>query len=183
MIDELDIALDLAPPEGVEFAELWAKAYPELRQLARARLRRSGGHSILDTTGLVNEAFARLASAGRVPFEHRGQFFAYSARVMRSVVLNLARDASTAKRGADAVRVTLSDHLDDEVSAENDPLRIDEALTELAKVEPRLARVVEMKFFGGFTESEIATALDLTERTIRSDWQRARLLLRAMLAE
>jgi DNA-directed RNA polymerase specialized sigma24 family protein len=91
--DELDLAILHAPEEGADVSELWSKAYPELRQLARARLRRSGRHSLLDTTGLVNEAYTRLAAIGRLQLDHRGQFFAYSARAMRSIILNLARSA------------------------------------------------------------------------------------------
>ncbi len=163
--------------------DLWSKAYSELRQLARSRLRRSGGHSLLDTTGLVHEAFTRLAAGGQLRFDHRGQFFAYCARAMRSIILNLARDAHAARRGGGLLRITLSAVIADEVPATDDPVRIDEALQELAKVEPRLASVVEMRFFGGFTEVEIAETLGLTERTVRRDWDRARVLLRSILAE
>jgi RNA polymerase sigma factor (TIGR02999 family) len=179
--DELDLAILHAPHEGADVSELWSKAYPELRQLARARLRRSGRHSLLDTTGLVNEAYTRLAAIGRLQLDHRGQFFAYSARAMRSIILNLAREAQAARRGGGLLRVTLSPEIADELRAEDDPLRIDDALRELAKVEPRLAAVVEMRFFAGFTETEIAETLGLAERTIRRDWERARVLLRSML--
>jgi DNA-directed RNA polymerase specialized sigma24 family protein len=150
--DELDLAILHAPQEGADVSELWSKAYPELRQLARARLRRSGRHSLLDTTGLVNEAYTRLAAIGRLQLDHRGQFFAYSARVMRSIILNLAREAQAARHGGGLLRV-----------------------------DPRLATVVEMRFFAGFTETEIAETLGLAERTIRRDWERARVLLRSML--
>ena len=181
MADEWDLAIQHAPQEGADVSELWSKAYPELRQLARARLRRSGRHSLLDTTGLVNEAYTRLAAIGRLQFDHRGQFFAYSARAMRSIILNLAREAQAARHGGGLLRVMLSPDVADELRAEDDPLEIDAALRELAKVEPRLATVVEMRFFAGFTESEIAETLGLAERTIHRDWVRARVLLRSML--
>jgi RNA polymerase sigma factor (TIGR02999 family) len=183
VVDELDWAIQHAPKEGAAVSELWAKAYPELRQLARARLRRSGRHSLLDTTGLVNEAYTRLAAIGRLPLDHRGQFFAYSARAMRSIILNMAREARAARHGGGLLKVTLSPDVADELRAEDDPLRINDALCELAKVEPRLATVVEMRFFAGFTETEIAETLGLTERTIRRDWERARVLLRSMLTD
>jgi RNA polymerase sigma factor (TIGR02999 family) len=182
-VDELDMAIKIAPKEGGDVSELWSKAYPQLRQLARSRLRRSGRHSILDTTGLVNEAYMRLAAIGQLPFEHRGQFFAYCARAMRSIIIDLAREAHAARHGGGLVQITMSSTIIDELRADDDPLRIDDALTELAKVEPRLATVVEMRFFGGFTEAEIAESFGLTERTIRRDWERARALLRSMLTE
>jgi RNA polymerase sigma factor (TIGR02999 family) len=100
---------------------------------------------------------------------------------MRSIILNLAREAQAARHGGGLLRVTLSPEIADELRAEDDPLRIDDALRELAKVEPRLATVVEMRFFAGFTETEIAETLGLAERTIRRDWERARVLLRSML--
>jgi RNA polymerase sigma factor (TIGR02999 family) len=179
--DELDLAIQHAPEQGADVSELWSKAYPELRQLAHARLRRNGRHSLLETTGLVNEAYTRLAAIGRLQLEHRGQFFAYSARVMRSIILNLAREAQAVRHGGGLLKVTLSPDIADELRAEDDPLRIDDALCELAKVEPRLATVVEMRFFAGFTETEIAETLGLAERTIRRDWERARVLLHSML--
>lgn len=183
MSDELDVAIRSSGEEGPAAAEIWSKAYEELRQLARARLRRSGRHSLLDTTGLVHEVYMRLAAVGPLQLEHRGQFFAYSARTMRTIIINLVREADAARRGGGQLQITLSPAICDEVPAVNDPLKIDEALTELAKVEPRLATVVEMRFFGGFTEAEIAETLGLVERTVRRDWERARVLLRSMLSE
>jgi len=181
--DQLDKAIECSPADGVPLGALWSTAYEDLKQLARARLRRSGRNTLLDTTALVNEAFTRLASTARVQLEHRGQFFAYSARVMHSVIVDLVREAQAARRGGDPLRITLNTAVCEAVSAQDDPLQIHEALTLLAQVEPRLAQVVEMRYFGGFTEVEVAEALGLTERTVRRDWQRARAVLRTMLSD
>ena len=161
---------------------LWSGLYPDLKQLARARLRRSGHNTLLDTTGLVNDAYLRVAGAASLREASPGQFLAYAARTMRSVVIDLARERQAARRGGDAIHLTLSTELMEGMPmAQDEPLEVDRALRDLATVEPRLGQVVEMRYFGGFTEAEIGAALGLTERTVRRDWEKARLLLRAML--
>lgn len=163
-----------------DLAELWDGLYGDLKRMARARLRRSGHITLLDTTGLVNDAYLRIAGAGRLRQASPGEFMAYAARTMRSVVIDLVRERDALRRGGDLEQVTLNTALIDRPQ-DGDPLRIDEALTALAAVEPRLAEVVEMRYFGGFTEAEIGEALGRNERTIRRDWEKARLLLAAML--
>ena len=182
MGDELDKAIEASRADGISVGALWSTAYEDLKLLARARLRRSGRHTLLDTTALVNESYMRVAGIAELPLQHRGQFFAYSARVMHSVIVDLVREAQAERRGGDPLRITLNTAICEAVAAEDDPLQIDEALTLLAQVEPRLAQVVEMRYFGGWTEVEVAEALGLTERTVRRDWQRARAVLRTMLA-
>ncbi len=136
---------------------------------------------MLDTTGLVNDAYLRVAGAARLREASPGQFLAYAARTMRSVVIDLARERQALRRGGDMARMTLSTEIIDGAVAEDEPLELDRALRQLAEVEPRLGQVVEMRYFGGFTEAEIGSALGLTERTVRRDWEKARLLLKAML--
>ncbi len=161
---------------------LWSELYPELKQLARARLRRSGPNTILETTGLVNEAYLRMAAASSLRDVAPRQFLAYAARTMRSVIVDLVRERQAVRRGGDLAQVTLDSAVIDGVAAdEAAPLRVDEALRSLAQVEPRLCSVVEMRYFGGFTEAEIGAVLGVTERTVRRDWAKASLLLRAML--
>jgi RNA polymerase sigma factor (TIGR02999 family) len=162
---------------------LWAELYPELKQLARSRLRRSGAGRLLDTTGLVNESYLRVAGAGAKCEASRGQFMAYAARTMRSVVVDLIREGQAQRRGGDLQRVTLNTAVMDAALAADEPLTIDEALKALATVEPRLCQVVEMRYFAGLTEEEIGAALGVTERTVRRDWTKARLLLRSMLQD
>lgn len=162
---------------------LWTGLYPDLKQLARSRLRRSGGNTLLDTTGLVNDAYLRVAGAGSLREASPGQFLAYAARTMRSVVIDLARERQALRRGGDIDRITLSTAVSDSAAAEDEPLELDRALRQLAEVEPRLSQVVEMRYFGGFTDNEIGVALGVSERTVRRDWDKARLLIRTMLTE
>jgi RNA polymerase sigma factor (TIGR02999 family) len=116
--------------------------------------------------------------------DDRRAFFAYASRVMRSVIIDAVRERQAERRGGDLDRLTLDTQLIDKLPAgEDELLEIHAALDVLAQAEPRLAQVVEMRYFGGYTEVEIAEALDLTERTVRRDWDKARLLLGAMLKD
>ena len=161
---------------------LFAAAYGELRQLARSRLRSGGRNTVLDTTALVHESYLRFIQGGRLRSEDRRAFFAYASRVMRSVIVDAVRERRAGRRGGDAEHLTLDTQMEDELPAgEEAVLRTHEALDVLAQSEPRLAHVVEMRYFGGYSEAEIAEALDVTERTVRRDWQKARLLLSELL--
>jgi RNA polymerase sigma factor (TIGR02999 family) len=178
--DEHQLQDDAEAPQG---EALWAALYPDLKQLARSRLRRSGAGTLLDTTGLVNESYLRVAGAGALSGASPGQFMAYAARVMRSVVVDLIRERQAQRRGGDLQRVTLNTAVMDAAGAADEPVRIDDALKALAALEPRLCHVVEMRYFAGLTEAEIGAALGVTERTIRRDWTKACLLLRSMLQD
>jgi RNA polymerase sigma factor (TIGR02999 family) len=101
---------------------------------------------------------------------------------MRSVVIDMVRERQAERRGGDVERITLNTEVIGGAAAEGELLQVDLALENLAKLEPRLCQVVEMRYFGGFTEAEIGTALGLTDRTVRRDWEKARLILRTMLA-
>ncbi|MDE2371788.1 MAG: sigma-70 family RNA polymerase sigma factor [Burkholderiales bacterium] len=163
---------------------LFTATYGELRRLARARLRDGGRGTVLDTTALVHESYLRFAKAGALQAASRRAYFAYASQVMRSVIVDTVRERLTERRGGDLVRLTLSTHLQDALSADGDDdeaLRVHEALDAMAAAEPRLAQVVEMRYFGGFDEAEIADTLGLTTRTVRRDWDKARRLLSAML--
>jgi len=163
----------------------WAEAYAELKHIAHARLRAAGGLTQLDTTGLVHETFARWGHrADRSAFPSKGHFYAYAARVMRSLIVDLVRQRQAERRGGDLERVTLDTALGAALPApaEDEALQVDEALQALQAVEPRLAQVVELRYFAGMAEAEIAEALGLSERTVRRDWDKARALLRSMLA-
>jgi RNA polymerase sigma factor (TIGR02999 family) len=180
MASNLTQLIQAAPADGAEVGELWSAAYAELKQLARAKLRVSGPHTLLDTTGLVNDAYMRLAKLGRLQVDNKAHFLAYSARVMRSVIVDLVRSRNADRHGGGLPKMTLNTAIAESV-ADDEPLRVDEALTELAQLEPRLVQVVEMRYFGGFSESEIAELLGITTRTVQRDWAKARLLLRSML--
>lgn len=162
--------------------KLFAAAYGELRKLARSRLRGGGRNTVLDTTALVHESYLRFINGGQLRSEDRRAFFAYASRVMRSVIIDAVRGRQAERRGGDLDRMTLNTQLIDKLPAgEDEMLQVNEALDALAQAEPRLAKVVEMRYFGGYTEAEIAEALELNERTVRRDWEKARLLLSAML--
>jgi RNA polymerase sigma factor (TIGR02999 family) len=168
-------------PDDIEMEQLFAALYPDLKRLAHARLRRNGPHTLLDTTGLVNDAYLKMAATTSLEKISPGRLLAYAARTMRSVVVDLVREHAALRRGGDLDRVTLVTAVVDAAAPQLEALALDEALKELAALEPRLSQVVEMRYFGGFSEVEIADALGLTERTVRRDWEKARLLLRAML--
>ncbi len=184
-MDEIEqqLARAVAGEAGAQ-DQLFAGCYDELRLLARSRLRRLPGAGDMDTLSLVHETYLRLVPAPRLRALHRRGFFMYASRVMRSVILDTLRELAAQRRGGDLERVTMTTRLGDEL-AEVTPeqvLDIDAALQALARDEPRLAKVAEMRFFAGHTEAEVAEALGVTERTVRRDWTKASLLLRAMLA-
>ncbi len=157
--------------------ELFSLLYNDLRRLAHARLRRNEPITLLDTTSLVHETFLRVLKSGRVEVSERPRFLAYAAQVMRSVIVDFVRQRHAERRGGDGPRVPLDAAAEVVPSAEDEVLRVSEALDELAKVDARLVKIVEMRYFGGFTEEDIALALGVNERTVRRDWQKARLLL------
>jgi RNA polymerase sigma factor (TIGR02999 family) len=167
--------------DGVDNAALFEAAYPELKQLARSRLSRSGPMTLLDSTALVNEIWLRLSHQERLRVDTRRRFFAYAAQVMRTVVVDQLRERNAQRRGGGVRPITLDTALGDGIATDDEALQVHEALESLGQLEPRLAQVVEMRYFGGMTEIEIGEALGLTERTIRRDWDKARLLLAAML--
>jgi RNA polymerase sigma factor (TIGR02999 family) len=157
--------------------ELFSILYHDLRRLAHARLQRNEPITLLDTTSLVHETFLRVLKSGQIEAASRPSFLAYAAQVMRSVIVDFVRQRHAERRGGDNPRVPLDSAAEVVPSEEMEVLRVSEALDELAKVDERLMRVVEMRYFGGFTEEDIALALGVNQRTVRRDWQKARLLL------
>ena len=154
-----------------------AQGYRQLRALARARLRGGGREALLDTTALVHEAYLRVAGVEMASAEQRS-FLAYAGRTMRSVIVDFARKRQTECRGGDVCIVTLTGTLADHGPAAADEIvRVHEALDELAGLDARLAQGVEIRYFAGLTEPQIAHALGSSERTVRRDWEKARLLL------
>ncbi len=160
----------------------FALLYDDLRRLARSRLRRDGAElTLLDTTVLVHESYLRL-QGGAAVFPDRHHFMAYAAKVMRAIVIDAVRARRTERRGGDLEQVTMDTGVIGSLAAHDDEvLRVHEALDELAAMEPRLAQVVELRYFGGLSEPEIAANLGVTERTVQRDWQKARLFLSVAL--
>jgi RNA polymerase sigma factor (TIGR02999 family) len=159
-----------------------ALAYRELRAIAHRRLRARDERGTLTTTALVHEAYLKLADNSARDWQDRAHFLALASVVMRHVLVDRARQVSALKRGGINQRVTFDDN---QLCVENESialLQLDDALEELAQFEPRLARVVECRFFGGLTEQETADALEITVRTVQRDWVKARILLQRALS-
>lgn len=161
-----------------------AHLYLDLQRLARRHVRQAGHLTLLDTTALVHEAWLRVAGTPGADFPDRRHFLAYAAQAMRSVVIDAVRARQADRRGGGLAHLTLDTAIAEEVPGGDDQLlRVHEALDELARVEPRLAQVVEMRYFAGLREQDIAEALGVTERTVQRDWQKARLFLSLSLVK
>lgn len=157
--------------------------YHELHSMARRQLAGQQGHT-LDATALVHEAYLKFAGRNEVEFTNRGHFFAYAASAMRSVVVDYARQRLAHKRGGDLHRVTdLPENLESNLRIDDETLGLDAALTKLASVDPKLAQLVELRYFGGLSEMEIAGMMERSERTVRRDWKKARMYLLASLKD
>ncbi|MEO8001608.1 MAG: ECF-type sigma factor [Arenimonas sp.] len=157
--------------------------YAELHTMARRHLGGNQGHT-LDATGLVHEAYIKLVGRSTAEFEDRAHFFAYAASAMRSVVVDYARQRLAVKRGGDLHRVTeLPEDAVGGLRLDEDLLGLDTALNRLAAVDKKLAQVVELRYFAGLSETEIAELLKRSERSVRRDWQKARLYLLASLQD
>ena len=160
------------------FDALFEALYPELRRIAHLRLRRGFPDPDLGTTALVHECYLKLRDARRLEASDRAHFLSYTATAMRSIIVDIARARATERRGSNAPHVTLDEELAGvSPAAEEGILQVHEALTQIAKLDVRLGRLVEMRYFGGLGDDEIAAALDITTRTVRRDWHKARLLL------
>jgi len=159
---------------------LFELLYPELRRIAHRRLAHDGRSGSLQTTALVNECYLKFAQREGLSPSDRAHFLAYAATVMRSVIVDAARSARTDRRGGDAPHVTLDTAVGDSAAAAaaaGEVLDVHAALEELQAIDARLVRVVEMRYFVGMTDLEIAEVLGVTDRTVRRDWEKARLLL------
>jgi RNA polymerase sigma factor (TIGR02999 family) len=157
---------------------LFEVLYDDLRLLAHAKLRRSAPMTVLDTTALVHESYLRFLRTGDLKVEDRPHFLAYAARVMRSIVVDLIRSRLADRHGGDALHVTLNTEIAESASVrEDEVIMVNDALEELATIDPRLVKVVEMRYFAGMSEDEIAESLGVSVRTVERDWEKARLFL------
>ncbi len=156
---------------------LYTALYPELKRVAHARLQSAGrADGSLHTTTLVHETFLRLVASEGLRLEDRRHFFGYAARTMRSVIVDEARAWLAERRGGGAEHVTLT-AADDEgigIGGGDEVLAVHEALTQLQQLDPELAEVVELRYFGGYEDTEIAELLQVSERTVRRRWNKAR---------
>ena len=162
--------------------QVFSLLYDDLRRLAASRLRQSQHFTLLDPTSLVHESYLKLIGIENFELDDRRHFFAYAATVMRTVIVDFARARGTEKRGAGAEHLVLDTALSEKLSnADEDVLKVHEALQVLAQADASLAQVVEMRYFGGLTEPEIADAMGISERTVRRNWEKAKLFLTAEL--
>ncbi len=174
--------LERAASDRAAVDEIFALLYDDVHRMARARLAGNRPITLLDTTGLAHEAYVRLRNAGRIDLDSRARLMAYVSQMLRSIIVDFARKRSAERRGGGLVRETLdTDKLDSIAAADEEVEHVAAALEVLEKTDPRLKQVVEMRYFGGMTDAEIAEALGVTVRTVGRDWQRARLLLSVAL--
>jgi len=148
--------------------------HQELRRLARVQMRGERDNHTLQTTALVNEAFMRLIDLRRIQWQDRAHFMALSARLMRRVLVDHARSRNSQKRGGGAAPVALDDALVPSPERGADLVALDDALENLARVDPRKSQVVELRFFGGLSVEETAEALSVSPETVMRDWRLAK---------
>lgn len=161
--------------------QLFHLVYNELSVIAHRQLGRERADHTLDTSALVHETYLRLVDQTRVQWADRGHFYAVATLAMRRILVDYARQYRTHKRGGDCVHVSLDDATLIADARADLLLNVDEALTELARLDERLSKVVECRFFGGLTEEETAEVLGVTARTVRRDWIKAKGWLQGVL--
>jgi RNA polymerase sigma factor (TIGR02999 family) len=180
--DVTRLLLEIRDGRGDALQELFPLVYEELRRIAHHR-RPSGPGATVSTTELVHEVYLRLFDQTRLEFNDRPHFFAVAAMAMRQIVVDRARRRAALKRGGGAARVDLDAAGLSVHDGVEDILSLDEALRRLEGVDPRLARVVELRFFGGLSVEETAEVVGKDPRTVKRDWRKARALLFTMLSD
>ena len=150
------------------------RVYPELRLMARRYMKTSGPGNTLQGTALVHEVYLRLVDVTQVEVRERAQFFAMAAQIMRRVLVDAARARGALKRGGNALKVNLDESAVVSGEPQRSLLALDDALTALSQLAPRQAKVLELRYFGGLTEEEVAAALNISPRTVRRDWNLAK---------
>lgn len=162
--------------------EIYPQVYHELYRIARGQLRRMWDMGTISTTALVNEVYLKLVDQTQCQWVDRAHFLALSAKAMRQILINYAEQKRAQKRGGDWQRVTFEDALATPAVNAETLLAVEHALQQLATLDQELCRLVELRFFGGLTEAEIACVLGVSERTVRRNWRKAKALLARTLA-
>ena len=163
--------------------ELYPLVYDELHRLARRYMSRERKGHTLQTTALINEAYVRLVDQKNVQWANRSHFFAISAQIMRRILIDHARRYGYAKRGGGAKQVSLEEVAAIVPEQGRELIRLDEALKSLAERDPRRSQVVELRYFGGLNNEEIAGVLNVSQNTVTRDWNMARAWLYQQLSE
>lgn len=156
--------------------------YDELRRIARRYMRKQSAGHTFQTTELIHEAYLKIAGGGNQSFNDRAHFFGVAARAMRHILVDYARSKSSQKRGGWQERITLEDSLGLGSSASDEIVRLNDAMSELESLDERKFRVVELKYFGGLTNEEIAAVLRVSPETVKRDWRFSRTWLLKELA-
>jgi len=164
-------------------AALMPLVYDELRKLAASYLRRESSEHTLQTAGLIHEAYFRLIDQKEVSWKNRAHFYGIAAQSMRRVLLDYARKRATAKRGGPEIKVTVSEALAGAEPRDLDLIALDDALTQLAAMDPQQSRIVELRYFSGLTIEECAEVLGISAATVKRDWGMARAWLHRELKE
>jgi RNA polymerase sigma factor (TIGR02999 family) len=180
--DAIELLLTSGRGEPHAFERLIDLLYGDLKRVAHGQLMRLRPGQTLDTTGLVHEAYLKLVDGSRVDWRGRGHFLGVAARAMRQILIDHARQTTRQKRGGGRRPVRLDEEETAVVQDAENLLAIDEALERLGESEPRLQRVVECRYFVGYTEEETAAALGVSTRTVERDWLRAKALLRELIS-
>jgi RNA polymerase sigma factor (TIGR02999 family) len=170
--------------QGVVARGLFDNLYADLHRMARRELYRRGAVAVLGATSVLHEAYLKVSENSKAVFVDRARFMAYAARVMRTLIIDEVRRRRSHKRGGQFRITALGTHHGNEVADPGTLLKLSDVLDELAQVEPDVAAIVELRFFGGFSFAEIATMRGVSAKTIQRSWDRGRLYLhRAMATE
>ena len=172
------VLIDWSNGDRAAADQLMPLIYDELRQIARGYLQGERADHTLQATGLVHEAYLRMVDQTNTTWQNRAHFFGVAAGVMRRVLVDHARRHRTAKRGGKWDKLEFDEALAPGLSRSVDLVALDDALLDLAKIDPRQSQVVELRFFGGLTNEEAAEVLDVSPRTIKREWRRAKAWLR-----
>ncbi len=176
------LLVDWGKGDQAALDELIPLVYDELRRLAARYMRRENQGHTLQTSALINEAYLRLVDQKNVQLQNRAQFFGFAAQLMRRILVDHARSRSRIKRGGGVQMVSLAEQavISNDIA---EVIALDDALKNLAEMDPRKAQIVEMKFFGGLTNEEVAEGLKVTSRTVEREWRKAKAWLHRAISK
>ena len=172
--DVTRMLLDWSHGDEQALDRLMPVVYDELHRLAKRCLRRESSGHTLQATALVNEAYLKLIQQSEVEWQNRAHFFAIAARLMRRILVDHARNHQASKRGGPARKLSLDEAIGVAEAQEVDLIALEDALTELARLDPEQGRLVELRFFGGLTIEEVAEVLGVSPATVKREWNMAK---------
>jgi len=167
---------------SVDHQQLFVSLYDELRRLAQRKLRQGGASNSMGATTLLHEVYLTVHARDGVVFPDNARFLAYASRAMRGLIIDYARSRQALKRGAGFEITSLPTEIPEQVADSNELQRLSDAVDRLAAADSRLAEVVDLKYFGGFSFAEIAAMWNMSERTVQRDWEKARIFLHKCLS-